>query len=153
MTDGLQARLPAHVIVLGNEKGGSGKTTTAMHVIAHLLREGFRVGSIDLDGRQRSLTRYVENRKAWADAAGVNLVMPEHAVIMKSGAASVAAGGGAAVPAGALPSAGGASPCPGWPGVATCPAWPVWPAGFAGVAAGPSRTSRPEPSLAAPSFA
>ncbi len=90
MTDGLQARLPAHVIVLGNEKGGSGKTTTAMHVIAHLLREGFRVGSIDLDGRQRSLTRYVENRKAWADAAGVNLVMPEHAVIMKSGAASVA---------------------------------------------------------------
>lgn len=90
MTDGLQARLPAHVIVLGNEKGGSGKTTTAMHVIAHLLREGFRVGSIDLDGRQRSLTRYVENRKAWADAAGVNLVMPEHAVIMKSSAATVA---------------------------------------------------------------
>lgn len=90
MTDGLQARLPAHVIVLGNEKGGSGKTTTAMHVIAHLLREGFRVGSIDLDGRQRSLTRYVENRKAWADAAGVNLVMPEHAVIVKSSAATVA---------------------------------------------------------------
>ncbi|MEW6091691.1 MAG: division plane positioning ATPase MipZ, partial [Pseudomonadota bacterium] len=84
MTDGQQARLPAHVIVLGNEKGGSGKTTTAMHVIAYLLREGFRVGSIDLDGRQRSLTRYVENRKAWAEAANVNLVMPDHAVIMKS---------------------------------------------------------------------
>lgn len=90
MTDGSQARLPAHVIVLGNEKGGSGKTTTAMHVIACLLREGFRVGSIDLDGRQRSLTRYVENRKAWAEAANVNLVMPDHAVIMKSPAGSVA---------------------------------------------------------------
>ncbi|MBX3508335.1 MAG: tetraacyldisaccharide 4'-kinase [Parvibaculum sp.] len=90
MTDGQQARLPAHVIVLGNEKGGSGKTTTAMHVIAYLLREGFRVGSIDLDGRQRSLTRYVENRKAWAEAANVNLVMPDHAVIMKSAAATVA---------------------------------------------------------------
>ncbi|MBO6635816.1 MAG: tetraacyldisaccharide 4'-kinase, partial [Parvibaculum sp.] len=67
MTDVLRERVPAHVIVLGNEKGGSGKTTTAMHVIAYLLQSGFRVGSIDLDGRQRSLTRYVENRKAWAE--------------------------------------------------------------------------------------
>ncbi|MBX3447429.1 MAG: AAA family ATPase [Parvibaculum sp.] len=90
MTEGAQAGKPAHVIVLGNEKGGSGKTTTAMHVIAYLLREGFRVGSIDLDGRQRSLTRYVENRKAWAEAAGVNLVMPDHMVITRSMAASVA---------------------------------------------------------------
>lgn len=84
MTVGLRERLPAHVIVLGNEKGGSGKTTTAMHVIALLLHEGLRVGSIDLDGRQRSLTRYVENRKVWADAAGVNLVMPDHIVITRS---------------------------------------------------------------------
>lgn len=90
MTEGSQAGKPAHVIVLGNEKGGSGKTTTAMHVIAYLLRERFRVGSIDLDGRQRSLTRYVENRKAWAEAAGVNLVMPDHMVITRSTAASVA---------------------------------------------------------------
>ncbi|PKQ09333.1 MAG: ATPase, partial [Alphaproteobacteria bacterium HGW-Alphaproteobacteria-12] len=51
---------------------------------AYLLHEGLRVGSIDLDGRQRSLTRYVENRKAWADAAGVNLVMPDHTVLMRS---------------------------------------------------------------------
>ncbi len=74
----------AHAIVLGNEKGGSGKTTTAMHVIALLLHEGARVGSMDLDGRQRSLTRYVENRKAWADGAGVNLVMPDHVVLTRS---------------------------------------------------------------------
>lgn len=80
----------ARIVVLGNEKGGSGKTTTAMHFIALLLHEGFRVGSIDLDSRQRSLTRYVENRKAWADGSGVSLVMPEHMVIPKSNADSVA---------------------------------------------------------------
>lgn len=90
MTGDERARPKAHIIVLGNEKGGSGKTTTAMHLIAFLLREGFRVGSIDLDGRQRSLTRYVENRKAWADAANVNLVMPDHVVITKSNAPTVA---------------------------------------------------------------
>ncbi len=89
MTDVLRERVPAHVIVLGNEKGGSGKTTTAMHVIAYLLQTGFRVGSIDLDGRQRSLTRYVENRKAWAEAANVNLVMPDHAVLTRSAADTV----------------------------------------------------------------
>ncbi len=84
MTSELQAGRPAHVIVLGNEKGGSGKTTTAMHIIAHLLHAGYRVGSIDLDGRQRSLTRYVENRRIWAEAANVNLVMPDHVVITRS---------------------------------------------------------------------
>ncbi len=85
-----EGRNAAHVIVLGNEKGGSGKTTTAMHVIASLLHEGMRVGSIDLDSRQRSLTRYVENRKAWCDANGVKLAMPDHRVIDRSKAATVA---------------------------------------------------------------
>lgn len=84
MTNAARGRGPAHTIVLGNEKGGSGKTTTAMHVIALLLHEGAAVGSMDLDGRQRSLTRYVENRKAWADGAKVNLVMPDHVVMPKS---------------------------------------------------------------------
>lgn len=73
-----------YTIVLGNEKGGSGKTTTAMHVIASLLAEGLRVGSIDLDSRQRSLTRYVENRKAWSDVNGVALAVPDHRVIDRS---------------------------------------------------------------------
>ena len=85
-----EGREAAHVIVLGNEKGGSGKTTTAMHVIASLLHEGMRVGSIDLDSRQRSLTRYVENRKSWCDANGVTLAMPEHRVIDRSKAETVA---------------------------------------------------------------
>jgi len=53
----------AHVIVCGNEKGGSGKTTTSMHVAIALLKKGFKVATIDLDFRQNSLTRYVENRK------------------------------------------------------------------------------------------
>ncbi len=84
MTIAARGQGPAHTIVLGNEKGGSGKTTTAMHVIALLLHEGAKVGSMDLDGRQRSLTRYVENRKAWAEGAKVNLVMPDHVVLPKS---------------------------------------------------------------------
>jgi chromosome partitioning protein len=69
---------PAHVIVLGNEKGGSGKSTTAMHVIVALLKSGARVASIDTDGRQRSLTRYIENRAQWAHRTGVALEMPKH---------------------------------------------------------------------------
>ena len=65
-----------HIIVVGNEKGGSGKTTTAMHVTAALLNEGFRVGTMDLDVRQRSLSRYIENRKIWVGRRAV--AMPEH---------------------------------------------------------------------------
>ncbi len=68
----------AHVIVLGNEKGGSGKSTTAMHVIVALLKAGARVASIDTDGRQRSLTRYIENRAFWARKSGVELEVPSH---------------------------------------------------------------------------
>jgi len=53
---------PAHVIVLGNEKGGSGKSTTAMHLAVHLVRQGYRVGCLDLDARQGTLRRYIKNR-------------------------------------------------------------------------------------------
>ncbi|MEM6637081.1 MAG: division plane positioning ATPase MipZ [Pseudomonadota bacterium] len=54
----------AHFIVVGNEKGGSGKSTTSMHVATALARLGFRVGVLDLDLRQKSLARFVENRAA-----------------------------------------------------------------------------------------
>jgi chromosome partitioning protein len=70
----------AHVIVLGNEKGGSGKSTTAMHLIIALLKSGYRVASVDTDGRQRSLTRYIENRARWARGRGLTLEMPTHFV-------------------------------------------------------------------------
>ena len=72
------ARRAAHVIVVGNEKGGSGKSTTAMHVAVALLKSGYSVATVDLDGRQLSLTRYVENRRRWARTAGISLAVPEH---------------------------------------------------------------------------
>ncbi len=73
-----------YLIVLGNEKGGSGKSTTAMHIVVSLLREGYRVGTIDLDARQKSLTRYIENRRAYASKTGVALPQPTELVVAKS---------------------------------------------------------------------
>jgi chromosome partitioning protein len=78
----------AHVIVLGNEKGGSGKSTTAMHLVVALLKAGFRVASVDTDSRQRSLTRYIENRARWARRSGLDLEVPAHYVV-KLGAGEV----------------------------------------------------------------
>lgn len=72
------ARKQAHVVVCGNEKGGSGKSTTAMHVAIALLKAGHSVATVDLDGRQLSLTRYVENRRRWAKAVTVPLAAPHH---------------------------------------------------------------------------
>ncbi len=52
-----------YIIVLGNEKGGTGKSTLAMHIAVHLLTKGHKVGTIDIDARQGTFTRYFENRK------------------------------------------------------------------------------------------
>lgn len=79
----------AHVIVLGNEKGGSGKSTTAMHIIVALLKTGARVASIDTDSRQRSLTRYIENRERWARKSGTALDLPTHFAVPLSDGDSV----------------------------------------------------------------
>ncbi|MEE2692522.1 MAG: division plane positioning ATPase MipZ [Pseudomonadota bacterium] len=65
-----------HVIVLGNEKGGSGKSTAAMHVVVALLKSGHRVAAIDLDMRQRSLSRYIENRRKFSESKGKALLFP-----------------------------------------------------------------------------
>jgi chromosome partitioning protein len=65
-----------HLIVIGNEKGGSGKSTTAMHVATAMARAGHRVGAIDLDIRQRSFGRYLENRQAECRRAGLDLPSP-----------------------------------------------------------------------------
>jgi len=67
-----------HIIVVGNEKGGSGKSTTAMHVATALVRMGHAVGCLDLDLRQQSLGRYVENRTAWCAAEGRDLAVPTY---------------------------------------------------------------------------
>jgi chromosome partitioning protein len=76
----------AHVVVLGNEKGGSGKSTTAMHVAVALLNVGQRVATIDLDSRQRSLTRYVENRRLWARHGRLGLKVPTHFCVARGSA-------------------------------------------------------------------
>ncbi len=72
------ARDGAHVIVVGNEKGGSGKSTTAFHLAIYLLYAGHRVATIDVDGRQQTLTHYVRNRRAYARDNGRNLPNPLH---------------------------------------------------------------------------
>ena len=67
----------AHIIVFGNEKGGSGKSTTCMHTATALARSGARVGALDLDLRQRTFTRYLENRAEYGARHGVALPTPE----------------------------------------------------------------------------
>ena len=53
-----------HIIVFANEKGGTGKSTTAVHTAIALAAIGSRVAALDLDNRQRTMTRYLENRDA-----------------------------------------------------------------------------------------
>lgn len=74
----------ATVIVLGNEKGGTGKSTTAMHVIVGLLREGYRVGAIDLDARQGTLARYFDNRRIYSAGMSIRLPHPTYRAIGRS---------------------------------------------------------------------
>lgn len=74
----------AQVIVLGNEKGGSGKSTAAMHVIVALLRDGYAVGAIDLDARQATLSGYVAARAAFAEAKGLDLPLPRACAVHRS---------------------------------------------------------------------
>jgi chromosome partitioning protein len=65
-----------HILVVGNQKGGSGKSTTAMHLCAALMASGARVGCLDLDAEQGTLSRYIENREAYMATKGVRLPMP-----------------------------------------------------------------------------
>ena len=68
----------ARLIVVGNEKGGSGKSTVAMHVAVALLKSNQAVATLDLDSRQKTFTHYVENRFAWAQGTGLGLEIPHH---------------------------------------------------------------------------
>ena len=68
----------ARIIVVGNEKGGSGKSTTCMHVATALARLGQKVGALDLDLRQKSFGRYIENRRAYLAQSGLNLPTPDY---------------------------------------------------------------------------
>jgi len=64
------------VVVLGNEKGGTGKSTIAMHMAVAFANAGGRVGVIDLDVRQKSVSRYIENRIATVARTDVLLPVP-----------------------------------------------------------------------------
>ncbi len=74
-------KFPAHIIVFGNEKGGTGKSTLLMHVVVSLLRQGKQVAIVDLDSRQRTVGRYVENRQHFARQHGRALPMPGYRVV------------------------------------------------------------------------
>jgi len=82
--EGVEPNIRPTVIVLGNEKGGTGKSTTAMHLAVALAEAGHKVACLDLDGRQATLTRYVTNRKAFAKKHALQIAMPGHCRIQRS---------------------------------------------------------------------
>jgi len=76
---------PPHVVVVGNEKGGTGKSTTAMHIATGLMRDGYAVALIDLDARQGTTTGFFRRRGETAERLGVRLPMAEVEAIQRSG--------------------------------------------------------------------
>ena len=71
-----------HLIVVGSEKGGTGKSTIAMHLITSLLHENCTVSSLDLGSQPGSLTRYIENRRVFAAKGNHTLPLPKHSAIL-----------------------------------------------------------------------
>ncbi len=85
----LEARDPRPIVItIGNEKGGTGKSTVAVHLAVALLKLGYRVGSIDLDARQGTLSRYLANRGGLTEAIGRTLALPLHRRVERSEASN-----------------------------------------------------------------
>jgi chromosome partitioning protein len=74
-----------HFIVFANEKGGTGKSTTAVHTAVALAASGHRVGALDLDSRQRTMTRYLENRDATMRRLDTTLPQARYEVLEEDG--------------------------------------------------------------------
>jgi len=74
----------AHIIVVGNEKGGAGKSTVSMHVATALARLGHRVSTLALDLRQKSLSRYAQNRAEFIESSGLDLPGAVHQELPKT---------------------------------------------------------------------
>ena len=70
-----------HIITFANEKGGTGKSTTAVHTAVALCSSGHRVAALDLDTRQKTLSRYLDNRGATARRRDIELDSPRHATL------------------------------------------------------------------------
>ena len=83
------AKKAAHHIVFANEKGGTGKSTTAVHVAIALNMQGYKVAAIDLDPRQRTLFRYLENRQETMKRRGISLPTPVFDVFTQDNQASL----------------------------------------------------------------
>src|SRR3546814_1698204 len=76
-----QTSMPAaHHIIFANEKGGTGKSTCAVHFAVALASQGWRVAGLDLDPRQRTFHRYLENRTSTAQRRDIELPMPRFEV-------------------------------------------------------------------------
>ena len=76
MSDKLRKK--SHIVVVGNEKGGAGKSTVSFHIATVLLRQGLSVVTIDLDARQATFSRYVENRVSYMERHNIDLPVPIH---------------------------------------------------------------------------
>jgi len=74
----------AHVIVVGNEKGGCGKSTISMHLAIALLKKGQRVAIIDIDSRQKSISQYIQNRAQYKRQFNLDIKMPTLITIERS---------------------------------------------------------------------
>jgi chromosome partitioning protein len=81
----------AHVIVVGNEKGGAGKSTLSIHLTVALMKLGHKVACIDLDSRQQTMTRFFENRESWSRQANWPIEMPRHCAMSRGESKDVSA--------------------------------------------------------------
>lgn len=80
--------MPKKIIVFGNQKGGTGKSTLAMHLVVSLLQKGHSVATIDVDAKQGTFTRYIENREA-TKRENPEIPTPHHTALFESTSNSV----------------------------------------------------------------